>query len=296
MIVIRLKGGLGNQLFQYSAGYSLSKRLNQDLYVDTSYYVGDKLRSYKLDCLNIDSLNIAHLKEIPYRIKLTKNRYINKAVRVMNKSCFSIGKDWKFLIETGTGLIDEFFSVHSKNVFVDGYYQSSKYFDSFRSDLLDKYSPNYKMDEQYYDVLSNIERVNSVAVHVRRGDFARAQYANPRHYLLNEHYYCNAMKIIKDSIYNPVFFWFSDDINWVKEKFGKNTNDKYIYVSLSTIHPDIDEMMLMSKCKNIITANSTFSWWAAWLNKHDDAMILCPEKAYGIPEMIPDRWEKIRCE
>lgn len=117
---------------------------------------------------------------------------------------------------------------------------------------------------------------------------------NPNHYLLGEQYYHNALKYVTEHLENPVFFWFSDDIDWVKKNFGEKGN--FRFVSLHTKHADIDEMMLMKNCKHIIAANSTFSWWASWLNEHEDAMHICPAKRYGNLYMIPDGWIKIAVE
>ena len=91
-----------------------------------------------------------------------------------------------------------------------------------------------------------------------------------------------------------MFFWFSDDIDWVKQNFGEREN--FRFVSLHTKHADIDEMMLMKNCKHIIAANSTFSWWASWLNEHKDALHICPAKRYGNLHMIPENWIKIGVE
>jgi len=143
--------------------------------------------------------------------------------------------------------------------------------------------------------LKEIIDSNSVAVHVRRGDFLKAQYnRNPRHYLLGEAYYKNSLRFINSRLNNPQFFWFSDDIEWVKNTFG--THDNFHFVSMHTENPDIDEMMLMKNCKHIIAANSTFSWWAAWLNENPNAVVTVPGKRYGNERMIPDRWIKIPVE
>ena len=113
---------------------------------------------------------------------------------------------------------------------------------------------------------------------------------NSNRYILGKDYYQRAIVDINHRVTAPEFFWFSDDIEWVKKNFGNVAN--FHFVSLSTKHPDIDEMMLMSECKNIITANSTFSWWEAWMKKHE-GIIICPARRYGNIEMIPGTWEKM---
>ena len=91
--------------------------------------------------------------------------------------------------------------------------------------------------------------------------------------------------------YNPVFYWFSDEIEWVKEHFGGSLRFKFI--RLTGENADLNELMLMSKCKNIITANSSFSWWAAWLNTNENAIIVAPKRKFGNEDMIPKNWIKI---
>ena len=295
MVTMRIKGGLGNQLFQYACGYSLARRLEQELELDTSFFPNQTLRGYKLGSLNVDFKATVDYNSLPFFLNFAKDKRGNKIIRVLNRRVVPAGNGWKLLIETRPKLTEEFFTVNGDKIFVDGYFQTEMYFNNYRSELLRQFTPNYVQEDEFYQALDEIKNVNAVAVHVRRGDFLKAQYeSNPRHYLLGADYYIKALDYSDNIQEHPVYFWFSDDIDWVKKTFGERENFRYI--SLHTKHADIDEMMLMKNCNHIITANSTFSWWAAWLNENDNAMILCPEKAYGIPEMIPDRWLKIDIE
>ena len=213
----------------------------------------------------------------------------------MNRSVIHLGGDSIYLLECRSDLVKAFPQIEAKNIYLDGYYQSEKYFREYRTDLIKQFTPNYSSEAEYESVLAEIQGCEAVAIHVRRGDFLSAQNdPNPNHYLLGEQYYHNALKYVTEHLENPVFFWFSDDIDWVKKNFGEKKN--FRFVSLHTKHADIDEMMLMKNCKHIIAANSTFSWWASWLNEHEDAMHICPAKRYGNLYMIPDGWIKIAAE
>ncbi len=291
MITIRIKGGIGNQLFQYAAGYSLAKRLGQDLDLDTSFFLNQTLREYRLDKMNIENGSIANDKDYSWIVSVSRNRYVNRLLRMLKKSDLNAGAGWKILIEAEPAIKDTFFSISGQKIFVDGYYQSVKYFEKNRQDLLRQFTPNYLEEAQFKEMLHRIKTCNSVAVHVRRGDFIKAQHYNAKHYLLDEEYYIEAIKYIEKKIEAPQFFWFSDDIEWVKSNFGKKEN--FNYVSLSTTNPDIDEIMLMKESNSIITANSTFSWWGAWLNENDNSIKIVPSKNYGSDGMIPDSWIKI---
>ncbi len=292
MIVVRIKGGLGNQLFQYASAYSISRRLKQKLLIDNSFFSSQTLRGYKLQYLNIENKEISEKKDI--FVAIYKNKFINKFMRIVGFSNLPISNGTYFL-ETKLELMDDFFSPSKDNLYLDGYFQSEGYFKEYRDDFIKQFSPNYTLEDEYLDELSKINNCESIAVHVRRGDFLKAQYDfTPFHYLLDESYYYNAIGYINNHIENPTFFWFSDDVEWVKSKFGERNN--YQFVSLHTKHPDIDEMMLMKNCKHVVGANSTFSWWASWLNENENAMHICPSKCYGNKDMVPNSWIKIDIE
>ena len=293
MVTIRIKGGLGNQLFQYAAAYSLAKRLNQRLELDNSFFPQQTLRGFKLGQMNVSCSDIAGVQSPA--VELYKRKYLNKALRKANIRVLPCGGEKKYLLETRSDIVPEFFNISKANVYMDGYYQSEDYFRAYKSELIEQFAPNYPSEREYVDALSEIANCESVAVHVRRGDFLSAQNdPNPNHYLLGEQYYHDALKYINEHLETSVFFWFSDDIDWVKRNFGEKEN--FRFVSLHTSHADIDEMMLMKSCKHIIAANSTFSWWASWLNEHEEALHICPAKRYGNLRMIPENWIKIAVE
>lgn len=294
MVIVRIKGGLGNQLFQYAAGYALARRMNTELIIDTSFFPSQTLRGYRLNKLKIENVKVLDSAQTPM-VALLNNRYINKAFRKMHRTITPCGKEFVYLLENKLGIEEELFSLSRKNIYLDGYYQSEQYFSEYRKEILCQFVQKYELETEYLKKECEVKNVNSIAVHVRRGDFLKAQNdSNPRHYLLGKKYYEKAIKYIRNGVKEPIFFWFSDDINWVKDNFGVQTDFRFI--SLKTKNSDIDEMMLMRNCKHIIAANSTFSWWSAWLNENKEAIKIVPEKAYGIPEMIPEDWIKISTE
>ena len=211
MVIARIKGGLGNQLFQYAAGYSLAKRLNQPLYMDTSFFPNQTLRGFRLLQLNVkhtqvvDGSNIFHI--------IYKNRYLNKILRELNIRVLPCGKGKKYLLETRSDIVSEYFTIEDQNVYLDGYYQSEEYFGQFRKELIDQFIPKYDIEREYRETCNEVEACCSVAVHVRRGDFLQAQNdSNPNHYLLSEQYYRNALQYCESKLENCTFYWFSDDI------------------------------------------------------------------------------------
>lgn len=293
MITVRIKGGLGNQLFQYAAAYALSKRVEQDLQLDITFFPQQTLRGFKLNQMNISNKRVEN--SLSKAVEIYKNKYLNKILRKINVRILPCAKNGIFLLETRSDIVPEFFSITQNDIYMDGYYQSEEYFKDYRRELISQFTPNYTPETEYIEAINCVERCNSVAVHVRRGDFLNAQNDwNPNHYLLGEEYYHNSLQYVETHIENPVFFWFSDDIEWVKRNFGERADFRFI--SLHTKHADIDEMMLMKRCKHIIAANSTFSWWASWLNENERTLHICPKKRYGNLHMIPENWIKVAVE
>lgn len=288
MITMRIKGGLGNQLFQYAATYSLSKRLNQPFQFNPAFTPNMTVRGYKLPELNVDVDTVVRDDQIPGKIRWIKNFYINKAFRVLNLSKYK-SDDFIYWIETKDEWQPEFFTIDEKNIYVDGYFQSEMYFKHHREELLRQFSPRYVEEAPYTEALTEIMKCNAVAIHMRRSDFRRDKKSF--HYLLDADYYQKAIVYMRNNLNNPTFFWFSDDMDWVKAHMGKELDFRFL--SVKTNHGDIDDMMLMKNCKHIITANSTYSWWAAWLNEHTDAVRIVPAKPYGMDGMIPESWIKM---
>lgn len=292
MVTVRIKGGLGNQLFQYASSYAISKRLEQGLLIDNSFFSSQTLRGYKLPYLNVEYTKVDDDRDAV--VELYKNKFINKLLRMAKCSNLPI-KNGTYFLETKSKVMDDLFTICKDSLYLDGYFQSEEYFKEYRKELLEQFTPNYVAEQEYLDELSKIENCNSIAVHVRRGDFLKAQHDfSSFHYLLSEQYYIRTLEYVVEHIDNPCFFWFSDDIDWVKSCFGEKSN--YHFVQLHTKHADIDELMLMKNCRHIICANSTFSWWASWLNENRDVLHICPEKPYGGLDMIPSSWVKIAVE
>ena len=173
MVTIRIKGGLGNQLFQYAAGYALAKRMNQKLKLDSSFFPQQTLRGFKLGYLNVTFGDVVeHQSGL---VKAYKNKYLNKTLRKANVRALPCGKQTKYLLETRSDIVPEFFNISAPNIYLDGYYQSEKYFREYKADLIQQFTPNYPSEAEYESALAEIQGREAVAVHVRRGDFLNAQ-------------------------------------------------------------------------------------------------------------------------
>lgn len=156
--------------------------------------------------------------------------------------------------------------------YLDGYWQQEDYFKLIRDELLNDYKFNSVSGIELKNMLDIIEKNESVSIHIRRGDYANSSiYDN----IANLEYYNEAINIIKSKVVNPVFFIFSDDIEWVKENM--KISNSYI-INFNRGLDSYKDMFLMSKCKHNIIANSTFSWWGAWLNINNNKIVIRPNK------------------
>lgn len=296
MIIMRIQGGLGNQLFQYAAGYALAKKNGCPLLLSPDASIGTTASSYKLPLLQLHLLEKTSYK-LPLLVRCITNNYVRHS-RIFGHLYQVVQgypiKDRKNIYFFEDEMIDlpNLTVTLGKKLYLDGYFQRENLFNAYRKELCSQFQPNYTAEPIYQQTLQEIVACNSVAVHVRWGDFQKCKH--PFHYLLTRKYYQQAIDYIAQRVPNPTFFWFSDDIPWVKEHYGKIANSKFI--QLKTTYADIDELMLMKHCKHIITANSTYSWWGAWLNENPQALRIVPEKIYGPRDMIPTQWIKIPVE
>lgn len=283
MTIIKLKGGLGNQLFQYAFGRFLSIKRNEEIKLDASSLSGpkDTPRAYSLDIFNV-SVQIASDLEVkkyryPYKIISKLNRVFNH--RILKK--YNIGYSAKLL--------------NNKNVYLEGYFQSYKYLDPIRDVLLREITLKEAIDNKYKEILENIDKSNSVSIHIRRGDYINDEQTKQAHNVCGLEYYKKAISIINDRVENPIFFVFSDDINWVKENL--QIDNKTYYISNGIIK-DFEELILMSKCYNNIISNSSFSFWGAWLNQNTNKIVIAPGKWHNkldneYKDLLPESWIKI---
>lgn len=264
MRVIRIKGGLGNQMFQYAYGRNLEIMGNQIVF-DNSFFEGaksdfDTARNFKLDKFNIQT------KAKFGKFLTTKNLLINYLNKIKRRLGF----------------------------FVDEYYQNEKYFIDIADEIKKEFTLKNDFSEKAKEYLLKIENSNSVSLHIRRGDYVTNKTANAYHGVCDLKYYYEAIKIIKEKMVNPIFFVFSDDILWAKENLK---DEEFIFVSSAEIE-DVEEMMLMSKCKHNIIANSSFSWWGAWLNGNAKKIVIAPKKWFndkkaGQVDIVPNNWLRI---
>jgi hypothetical protein len=279
MIVLKLKGGLGNQLFQYAAAKQLSIVHNMPLLIDLTFFesASEKhtYRKYELDKFNIE-VQIASQGEskkinsnILSKLRLNKISEKNYWFKIYLVKILSFG-------------------------FVRGYWQSEKYFSKIKKLILQDFVFKTDLEDNFNEIKDKISKTNSVSIHFRRGDYVSNEKINKHHGTASLSYYYEAIRLMNNMVKDACFFVFSDDLEWVKANFVVSFPVFYIEKSDEENHSDFQ---LMSLCKHNIIANSTYSWWAAWLNRNPNKRVIAPLKWYNdrkmqrsIKERIPSSW------
>jgi len=286
MIIVRLIGGLGNQMFQYAIGKHLSIINNVDFKFDISDLQKNKpdqnytKRDYELSCFRIIE-NFADDNEIK-RITLineTPLKFIYRLFPYYKRPVIN---------EKGYFFDNNIFKIKNGK-YLNGYWQSEMYFKEIREILISDFTLKNKLSDKAQNYINTIKETNSVSLHIRRGDYIKS-YSNYYH-ILNDNYYENAINHIEKRIKNIKIFIFTDDFEWASNKYGNN--EKYIIVQTEANYEDL---YLMSLCKHNIIANSSFSWWGAWLNQNENKICIAPKKWFKKvinTDIIPERWIKI---
>jgi len=285
MVIVKLMGGLGNQMFQYAIGRSVAYRNNADLGLDISWFkdiILNTPRSYNLGGFRI----IEKFSSIKFRRTREKLSFLEKYLLChkrkyfKEKSIFSFDKDSLCL---------------SGDVYLDGYWQCPKYFEDINDILKQEFRFKEGLDKDN-EIIRMIKEKNSISIHIRRGDYVDDDITRRFHGICSLDYYKKAIEIISAKIKNPYFFIFSDDIVWAKQNL--KIDSPSFFITKDYKFKDYEELIIMSWSKNHIIANSSFSWWAAWLCDNKNKIIIAPFKwlndtSINTAGLIPNSWIKI---
>jgi len=291
MRIVKIKGGLGNQLFQYSYAYLLSHLTGDDVKIDMTAFediINDSIRKPRLLNMKV-SLQIADKNEIdemclfkhygsPFKQKYRLKIYLEK---LLNR---------KYFLESTRAYIDPCDIIEHQ--YFDGYWQSWRYVDAVWSELKEQFVPKYELHESTQKMIDEVSGANSVFIGIRRGDYS----AEASHYgSFGNEYYQKAMDYITERVKSPVFYVFSNDIPWVKENiFFENHN--VVFREPKDIIDDFEDFLIMAACKHSIIINSTYHWWGARLNEYDGKIVVAPQKWFFDDkpiDIVPLRWVKI---
>ncbi len=290
MIVTRLNGGLGNQMFQYAAGRRLALQNNTDLTLDISWFKGAGMqatakRVYELGIFKV----VGTISDEPVIYRPSKGILSSILMRSKELRVYSQSDGGYFynpeILEAGD------------DVRLEGYWQSADYFEDIAKQIRDDFTFRNPPNKKNKDMLHKIKDTNAVSLHVRRGDYANDKSTQAFHGLAPLDYYRECMRRMQRDLEKPHFFIFSDEPDWCKKHLQNHKN--MTYVDINDADHGAEDMRLMAACKHHIIANSSFSWWGAWLNPSLDKIVYAPKRWFaGTSEkdtlqLIPKQWIRL---
>ena len=302
-VVIRLDGGLGNQMFRYAAALGLAVRQDRALKMEVSAFEACGKRSYQLDCLKVP-------QDLYTGAPLFQPAFSSIAVRLIRRIKRKVFKGYVFkgyVFKGGAfrkGVYREphfhfdpaFFKLSDVEILLNGYFQSPRYFESVEELLRERFQPAVPLSATAAGWAAKITASPcSVSLHVRRGDYLQAPHSAV-HDALDRGYYDRAVNLIQRLAGERVeFFLFSDDPDFIAEAFADLPRAHVVRSDPSTSWED---MFLMARCRHNIIANSSYSWWGAWLNPTEDKRVIAPARwftpaklaACNVLDIYPDDW------
>ena len=277
MIYVNMRGRAGNQMFEYAIARRIAFERNDKVVICTKNLYNNPKNNFDFDLkefLLSKDKNVIINNDLEFPNLINSNFFLP---RIMNRLCKNFY--YRLLLKKGYvfNLNETFFEIpllENNNIYLNGYFQCAKYFDSIKEILVSDFSPiNPLIDD---DLLLKIQNTNSVCVTIRRGDYISNNKYKKIFYLCDEMYFKKSIEFIKSKVESPVLFIFSDDIEWAKKnlKFDVTT---YFESGNNSI---AEKIQMMSLCKHFIISNSSFSWWAQYLSKNKNKIVVAPSKWY----------------
>jgi hypothetical protein len=293
MIITNLKGGLGNQMFQYALGKSLSERNKKPLKLDISFLLIEQKghvtqRRFELPLFNITA-QIATDAEI--------KAYKNPFTRTLQK--IAPGYTGNRYIQERSFRFDPTVLALSGNRYVEGHWMTERYFEGIAPVLHQEFSFRHPVIDSARPLEERMMGSNAVCIHIRRGDYVNNPTAASVHGVTPLEYFQRAIALVRERVESPVFFVFSDDSTWSYENLRDIAPAYFIEKELEgTGATNSDYLQLMARGKHFIISNSTYSWWGAWLSQHPHKIVIAPKKWFQVPtidttDVCPQNWIRI---
>lgn len=302
MKIVRIIGGLGNQMFQYAFFLSLKEKNNKvkiDISDFNNYMLHNGIELSKIFTIDLSNHSIQK-NRIPFKdyYSAFKFRKFLGILFFYNKNLFI--KKTHFIEKNYSAFNESLF--FSNNIYLDGYWQNQEYFLKIKDIIIKEF--NWKIVSPKNKIVAkSMSNENSVSLHIRRMDKVKniKQLLYRIKLLLvwrvsNKKYYLDAINFIQDKVENPKFYIFTDNIEWVKNNIKMN-DDNYTIVDWNRGEESNQDMYLMTQCKHNVISMSTFSWWGAWLNNNKNKIVVSPKKwAFRLEKdngIIPKNWVRI---
>ncbi len=292
MIVVRISDGLGNQMFQYALGRRLSRERGVALKLDPRAVKGHPERHFALDELSLESAfatkdEVRALTRLPTLVpKKLAPRFLRERRRRLRPPTYRREGD-SFRFEP------DVLSTPAP-AYLHGYWQSERYFDSIADVLREDFEVRTPITGRDAQVAAQIDDVEAVSIHVRRGDYVSDPATHALHGVCSADYYAQGVAYFTEHLSAPRFFVFSDDPAWAAANLKLPSDTVFIdHNDGSNGHEDL---RLMSRCRHHLIANSSFSWWGAWLNPRPDKIVVAPRRwttAFECPDVCPPAWVRL---
>jgi hypothetical protein len=285
MIIVRVTGGLGNQLFQYAAGYALSARLGVDLKLDLSAYTQEGMRQFQLDKFHTSIHPATKQETVPFT-----------GLSLLQRAYYRLRPPYRRPVYKQPGFgYDPHFSQAGDGRYLKGYWQSWKFFEPVSGQLRNLYRLREEHTREVTAFAESLRRRETVSVHIRRGDYNNPE-ALAYHGLLSAAYYNAALQKIKTMHPGAEILFFSDDIEWVRAHVQTDLPHRFVTGILT--RTALEDFHLMQHCMHHIIANSSFSWWAAWLNPHREKTVIAPQAWFSTTkndtrDILPPAWIRL---
>ena len=298
MIVTKLMGGFGNQMFQYAAARSLALEKNEKLYVDLNFLLDRTphpnvvFRDFDLPVLNIQH-EVAS-EALLEQFFGSKNKLKNLLIKGSNKI---LNKKYHYYLEPFFHFNPLFFELPG-NSYLEGYFQSEKYFSKHAAVIRKDFSLKKTMTTEVEQMLQKIASdQQAVCLNVRRGDFVSNPAMNAEHGVLGLDYYYSAAREMAQRFNGITLYVFSDDVAWCSSNMNFDVpavfvDHRYAGEKFSTY------LWLMKQCKHFIIPNSTFGWWSAWLGEYPGKTVIAPKRWFNTSskntkDILPEAWIKL---
>lgn len=294
MVISHILGGIGNQMFQYAAGRALAVHSGQPHRIDLSSFSSYQLHNgYELS--RVFNLKTEAAEPILIR-DLLGWRAHQFAMRLLRRPQMAGFRGSRLIVEPHFNFWPEFFKLKG-DCYLFGYWQSDRYFKFIENVIRDDFVFRVPLEGENAELGLGLRdsRIQSVSLHVRRGDYLSDAKTSHIMNVCDPAYYYRAIQYIADRLESPVFYIFSDDIAWVKE----NIRIEYpcVYIDHNHGTESYRDMQLMSMCQHHIVANSSFSWWGAWLNKNTKKIVVSPKNWFrngmNDADLIPENWQRL---
>ena len=294
VVIVRLSGGLGNQLFQYAAGRAVAVHRGDILKLDIANIQRDPQRSYRLDRFHVSAdiasdvdmkmLKACYLLLLPKRLPRRVRMYIPDRHLAIVRERYPNQYD------------PVLFESEQPHIHLIGYWQNIQYLERIEPLLRKEFEISLPPDTVNAEMLQQIRQVEAVSLHVRRGDYVSNPVVNQHHGTCSVEYYLKAVSAIAEQVREPEFYVFSDDIPWSQENLRLPFPTHF--VAHNGPDKDYEDLRLMQNCKYHILANSTFSWWAAWLCDYPQKIVVGPKTWFSAPDrsasgLFPVDWVQI---